>query len=74
MSLAKKERLTKSEVIRKAIKMLVNQQKEGSGAARRPYDAVADVIGCVRGGPSDLSIHTGEKFRQILHGKIERSR
>ena len=32
----------------------------------RPYEAIADLIGCVKGGPSDLSENTGEKFRDLL--------
>lgn len=32
----------------------------------RPYEAIADLIGCVRGGPPDLSERTGENFRELL--------
>ena len=63
--LAKREGRTKSEVIRKAIRVLA----ESHGADQRPprpYDAVAHLIGCARGGPRDLSERTGEKFRRLL--------
>ena len=35
----------------------------------RPYEAIADLIGCVKGGPPDLSENTGEKFRELLTQK-----
>ena len=35
----------------------------------RPYEAIADLIGCVKGGPPDLSQNTGEKFREGLTQK-----
>ena len=67
--LARKRRQTKSEVIRDAIDVLSKQEK---GAGRqRPYDRVAHLIGCVKGGPRDLSVNTGKKFREIL---VERAR
>lgn len=31
-----------------------------------PYEMVEDLIGCVSGGPEDLSSRTGEKFRALL--------
>jgi hypothetical protein len=34
--------------------------------APRPYEALRDVIGLVKGGPTDLSERTGEKFRALL--------
>jgi len=68
--LARKRRQTKSEVIRDAIGALAKQQEKGSGK-KRPYDLVAHLIGCVNGGPKDLSVRTGEKFHKML---VERSR
>ncbi|MGH7826680.1 MAG: ribbon-helix-helix protein, CopG family [Candidatus Binatia bacterium] len=63
--LARKRRQTKSEVIRDAIGVLANQEENGA-AKKRPYDLVAHLIGCVKGGPADLSVRTGEKFYQML--------
>jgi hypothetical protein len=63
--LARKRRQTKSEVIRDAIGALAEQETNGTGK-KRPYELVAHLIGCVKGGPRDLSVRTGEKFRQIL--------
>jgi hypothetical protein len=63
--LARERGQTKSEVIREAIGILAHQEP-GSDGKKRPYELVAHLIGCVRGGPPDLSIRTGEKFRQLL--------
>ena len=63
--LAKKTGRTKSQVIRDAITRLA----EGENPATLPrtaYEALKDVIGIVKGGPSDLSERTGEKFRRLL--------
>ena len=68
--LARKRRQTKSEVIRDAIGVLAKQEEKGAGK-QRPYDLVAHLIGCVKGGPRDLSVNTGKKFRQML---VERAR
>ncbi|MGH7929699.1 MAG: ribbon-helix-helix protein, CopG family [Candidatus Binatia bacterium] len=68
--LARKRRQTKSEVIRDAIDVLAKQEEKGGGQ-QRPYDRVAHLIGCVKGGPRDLSANTGKKFREIL---VERAR
>lgn len=63
--LAKRRKQSKSEVIRDAIGVLTEQQDKRNGS-QRPYDLVAHLIGCVKGGPRNLSVRTGEKFRQIL--------
>ena len=68
--LARKRRQTKSEVIRDAIGALAKQEEKGVGK-KRPYDLVAHLIGCVKGGPRDLSVRTGEKFHKML---VKRSR
>jgi hypothetical protein len=68
--LARKRRQTKSEVIRDAIGVLAKQEEKGT-EKKRPYDLVAHLMGCVKGGPRDLSVRTGEKFRRML---VERGR
>jgi len=68
--LARKRRQTKSEVIRDAIGVLAKQEEKAVGK-QRPYDLVAHLIGCVKGGSRDLSVNTGKKFRQML---VERAR
>ena len=69
--LARKRGETKSEVIRDAIGRLARREADGEGK-KRPYDLVAHLIGCVKGGPPDLSLRTGEKFHQILVSKRKR--
>lgn len=59
---------TKSEVIRDAIAVLA-KSIEAQEQAEQPYDKVRDLIGCVHGGPADLSRATGETFRRMLAGR-----
>jgi ribbon-helix-helix CopG family protein len=68
--LARRRRQTKSEVIRDAIGVLANQE-EKSGEKKRPYDLIAHLIGCVKGGPGHLSVDAGKKFHDAL---VERAR
>jgi hypothetical protein len=63
--LARKRRQTKSEVIRDAVGVLARQEEHGSDG-QRPYDKVAHLVGSVKGGPRNLSVQSGEKFRQML--------
>lgn len=63
--LARSKAQTKSEVVREAIQALA-RQADAARTARRPYDAIKHLIGCVRGGPRDLSVRTGEKFQDLL--------
>lgn len=63
--LARRRGQTKSEVIREAIAALARLEGESHGG-KSPYETIAHLIGCVRGGPRDLSVRTGEKFRRLL--------
>ena len=63
--LARKRQQTKSAVIRDAVGVLAEQENSRSGT-KRPYDRVAHLVGCVKGGPRNLSERSGEKFRQML--------
>ncbi len=63
--LARTKGQTKSEVIREAIAALA-QDNDGAATAKRPYEMIQDLIGCVKGGPPDLSVRTGEKFQRLL--------
>jgi len=71
--LARQRGQTKSEVIRDALGMLAEQEK-GADGKKRPYDLIAHLIGCVRGGPPDLSLRTGEKFARLLTERKRRRR
>ena len=68
--LARKRRQSKSELIRDAIGVLAKQEEKGAGK-KRPYDLVAHLIGCVKGGPRNLSVNAGKKFHEML---LERAR
>ena len=62
---AKERGTTKSEVICSALCAL--EQERGTAHTRlTPYDAMKHLIGCASGGPSDLSMETGKKFRELL--------
>ena len=63
--LAKSRRQSKSEVIRDAIGVLAEQEKEAV-ARKRPYDLVKHLIGCAKGGPRNLSTRTGDRFYEML--------
>jgi Arc/MetJ-type ribon-helix-helix transcriptional regulator len=66
--LARKRGRSKSEVIRDAIGVLA-RQIQGQEETERPYEAVKDLIGSIHGGPSDLSVQTGLRFRRMLQAK-----
>jgi hypothetical protein len=63
--LAREQGSTKSEIVREAVR-LAARRRSRSRRVVRPYDAFRGVIGCVRGGPPDLSERTGERFRRLL--------
>jgi Arc/MetJ-type ribon-helix-helix transcriptional regulator len=65
--LAREKGRTKSEVIRSAIVLAV--EKELGEDKRTPYERSAHLIGCVSGGPPDLSVSTGARVREILSKK-----
>ncbi len=60
--LARARGRTGSAVLREAI----DEYLARNPAEVRPYDAWKDVIGMVKGLPSDLSERTGEKVRKLL--------
>ena len=71
--LARKRGQSKSEVIRDAIGVLANQEEKGP-EKKRPYDLVAHLIGCVKGGPRDLSVDAGKKFHEMLIARTRKRR
>ena len=58
--LARRRSLTKSEVVRRAIRDLLDRERLS------PYERATDLIGSVTGGPPDLSESTGTRFRRLL--------
>jgi len=69
---AREQRVSQSEVVRRAINAYMNSDDTMDGVSL--YDRMKDIIGSVRGGPTDLSENTGEKFRQILLEKKRQGR
>lgn len=63
--LARKRSQSKSDVIRAAIESLARQD-EAVPADGTLFETISDLVGCVHGGPPDLSKRTGEKFREAL--------
>ena len=62
---------SQSEIVRQAIRAFIRDDT----SEVRPYDQWKDVIGIVKGLPSDLSERTGEKFtRMLLEDRKRRSR
>lgn len=71
--LAKTRSQTKSEVIREAI-MELARRETGRKDGKRPYDAIAHLIGCVDSGGAKLSEKTGKKFVAFLRDKARARR
>jgi hypothetical protein len=71
--LARTRGQSKSEVIRDAIGALA-KQGEKNGGGKRPYDLVAHLIGCVKGGPRDLSVDASKKVRAMLVARARKRR
>jgi hypothetical protein len=69
--LARRRGQTKSEVIREAL-VAFARAEERTKPRGTFYDSIAHVIGCVNGGPPDLSERTGEKFRALLLARTRR--
>ncbi len=63
--LAKRTGRTKSDVIREAIALFVRSEK-AARPPKTPYEAMAHLIGSIKGAPPDLSERTGEKFSKLL--------
>lgn len=69
--LARQKGRTKSDVVREAIDAMARHAAE-SEKAQHPWETAEDLIGCVKGGPPDLSVKTGQGFRHMLHEKRSR--
>ncbi len=62
---AKERGATKSEVICSALTAL-EQESRVAHTRSTPYAAMKHLIGCASGGPPDLSVETGKRFRELL--------
>ena len=66
--IARRKRLTTSEVVRQAIEAWAERQEPVSS----PYAAVTDLIGIVRGGNRKRSLQTGRQFAKLLKRRRRR--
>ena len=66
--LARTRSQSKSDVIRDAVESLAIQEKSVLEEASL-LDSISDLIGCVDGGPVDLSEQTGKKLRVLLSNR-----
>ena len=62
---------SKSAVLRQAIALLAKAENDPRRDVS-PFAAIDDLVGCVRGGPPDLSTRTGERFRALLESRKRR--
>jgi Ribbon-helix-helix protein, copG family len=69
--LARQRGQSKSDIIRAALIAFANGDRRQSHPLA-PYAAMKHLLGCASGGPPDLSVKTGEKFRSLLRGKPRR--
>jgi len=68
--LARAKRLSKSEVIREAIRQFADAVPEEAEAG--PFRAMADLVGVASRGPRDLSRRSSAAFREQLQAKRRR--
>jgi len=61
--IARRKRVSSSEVIREAIDSWIKLHEEGPAT---PYDDAADLIGVVRSGNPKRSTRTGAQFKDLL--------
>ncbi|SRR5712691_10510459 len=68
--LARSQRVTHSEIVRRAIRHLA--ERDSATEEINVYERIKHLIGVAHSGRSDLSQQTGEHFRQILVEKWKR--
>jgi hypothetical protein len=69
--LVRRRKSTVSDVIRDAVASYAETRRD---PVTRPYEEIADLIGCVTDLPSDLSEATGEGFARIVREKSGRGK
>lgn len=62
--IARRRGVSASQIVREAIRNCVEREEAAS-----PYDALADLVGTVRGGDRHRSEATGRRFQQILRSR-----
>ncbi len=69
--LAKTMKKSRSDVIRAGISALAERERQEAKPGS-VFERVAHLVGCVKGGPADLSERTGQGFRELLKQKARR--
>ena len=65
-TVARRRRLTPSAAARAALEKWL--EAEERAASTRPYETIADLVGCVRG-PGDLSVRAGRRVAVMLRAR-----
>lgn len=73
-ALAKRRRLSRSDVVREALTRYAAEEEDSGKASGRPYDAWLDVIGVVNLGVRDPARTTGEQFTAIVRQRARTPR
>ena len=66
--LSSKRGTTKSMIVRESLAAYGRDEAALPRRSTRPIDRVRHLIGCVEG-PGDLSVNTGERYRELLRAK-----
>ena len=69
--LARKRGTSKSAILREAVDALARRSLPGDDHGT-VFAKIEDLIGCVSGGPKDLSVRTGQGLRRILEQRQRR--
>ena len=73
-ALAKRQRQSRSDIVREALAHYEATTAVGEADARRPYDAWLDVIGVIKCGVRHSGRTTGEQLTDILREKARARR
>jgi hypothetical protein len=65
-AVAKRRRQTPSAAARAALEQWLDVEERASST--RPYEAIADLVGCVQG-PGDLSVRSGRRVAALLKAR-----
>jgi hypothetical protein len=73
-TMAKRQRQSRSNIVREALAHYEAVTAGGEAGARRPYDAWLDVIGVIKSGARHVGRTTGEQLTDILREKARARR
>jgi Arc/MetJ-type ribon-helix-helix transcriptional regulator len=73
-ALAKRQRQSRSDIVREALARYEASTADGDENVRRPYDAWLDVIGVINEGVRQRGRTTGEQLTDIVRSKARARR